>query len=478
MNCLVAFDLKILELNIKLIIMKTFLKSLSIFLLALIVLISCQDDELNGPPPVGENVSTEIITAPGTQINFAGTFTDENGFSKITLVNSELMLNKQIVFANEVKKYYLDYKFTIPEDAASKIFDVTITAENFFEKSETFISKVDVATSPESSDIVSSINAAPGEEINISGTILDKQGLESIIISGASIGLDTVINLSSNPIEFVLDLTYLVPATAEKTTHTIVVTANNIKNRSTGFNISLNLSGEAISYDSIYIAGSFQWWTWQPSVAFPMTKDTDNREWFETQVHVWDEYNEVKFIGQLDWAPDNWGLVDGDDPSKGMLNDENSAAVKLPVNGANPAYYNLRFNPYQMKYEAEQLTAVIEDIPELYIVGKGFVDYPDLDWNPDAAIKMEKNPWDYGEHIFLIENLKFSDAVDLKFIGQNTGWGPYDAGFVNGGEMMAPVSWAKVKEGDGSADLKFIDQAGSYTVLFDYYLKRACVWKE
>ena len=92
-----------------------------------------------------------------------------------------------------------------------------------------------------------------------------------------------------------------------------------------------------------------------------------------------------------------------------------------------------------------------------------------LDWNPDAAIKMTKNPYDFGEHIFIIEGLKFSDAVDLKFIGQNTGWGPYDAGFEVGGEMTAPVSWAKIKEGDGSADLKFKDQAGTYTVLFDYY---------
>jgi hypothetical protein len=40
------------------------------------------------------------------------------------------------------------------------------------------------------------------------------------------------------------------------------------------------------------------------------------------------------------------------------------------------------------------------------------------------------------------------------------------------------VSWTKIKEGDGSSDLKFIDQPGTYTVLFDYYLKRASVWKE
>ena len=224
--------------------------------------------------------------------------------------------------------------------------------------------------------------------------------MENITVSGPGIELDTVITLSSNPTEYVLDLAVLVPADAEKKNHNITVTALNIKNRTTGFNISLNLSGEETVYENIYIAGSFQWWTWNPQVGFPMDQDSENAEWFETQVHVWDDYNEIKFIGQLDWAPDNWGLVDGNDPSKGMINDESSAAVKLPVNGANPAYYILRFNPYHMKYEYTQITDVIESIPELYIVGKGFVDYPDLDWNPSAAIKMTKNPWDFGEHIF------------------------------------------------------------------------------
>jgi hypothetical protein len=459
--------------------MKTYLRLTGVILILLFTtLISCQKDEVSGPPPEGENVPAEIITAPGTQINFAGTFTDESGFSMISLFNSELMLDKQIVFANEVKKYFLDYKFNIPENAESKIYEVIITAENQSGKSESFISNVDVATSPESADIISAINAAPGEEISITGTIIDKQGLDKITIGCAGIGLDTSMILSANPTEYVLNLTYLVPASSEKKSHTIAVTASNIKNRSTTFNIKLNLSGEAVVYDSIYIAGSFQWWTWNPGLGFPMDKDADNPEWFETQVHVWDEYNEIKFIGQLDWAPDNWGLIDANDPSKGMINDENSAAVKLPVNGANPAYYNLRFNPYQMQYEYLQLTSVIDPLPELYIVGKGFVDYPDLDWNPEAAIKMTKNPWDYGEHVFLIENLEFSDAIDIKFIGQNTGWGPYDAGFETGGEVTAPISWIKIKEGDGTADLKFRDQPGKYTVLFDYYLKRACIWKE
>jgi hypothetical protein len=460
--------------------MKTFLKlsGLAAFIL-LFIHFGCQKDEsIDGPPPTGENVPNEIITAPGSQIAFSGTFSDENGFSSISLVNEELLLDKQIVFANLVKKYYLDYKFTIPASAASDIYNVEITATNLGGQTQSFTSKVDVATNPESSDMVSSINATPGDEIAFTGTITDGQGISAISISSGSLGIDELIEPDGNPLEYLLNYKFSVPLDAEKKVHKVIITVGNIKNREVAFNVSVNLSGEAVVYENIYIAGSFQWWTWNPEVAYPMTADPENNGWFETQVHTWDTYDELKFLAQLAWEPDNWGLVDQNDPSKGMLNDNNSDPVRLPANGANPAYYNLRFNPYQMKYEATLLTDVIQGIPELYIVGKGFPDYPDLDWNPSAAIKMEKNPWDFGEHIFIIEGLKFSNAVDLKFIGQNTGWSPYDAGFEVGGEMTAPVSWAKVKEGDGTADLKFKDQAGTYTVLFDYYLKRACVWKE
>lgn len=459
--------------------MKTFLKlSVLVTFILLFTIIGCKEDSPDGPPPTGENVPAEIITAPGSQIAFAGTFSDETGFSAISLSNDELLLDKQIVFANLVKKYYLDYKFTIPEGAASKIYDIEITVENLSGKAETFTSKIDVATNPECLDMVSNTTGAPGDEIAITGTITDKQGISSIVIKGATLGIDETISPAGNPLEYALNYIYQVPLTAERIVHKVVVTVSNIKNRTTTYNVTVNLSGEAVVYENIYIAGSFQWWAWNPEVAYPMTKDPNNPQWFETQLHTWDTYDELKFIGQLAWQPDNWGLVDKNDPSKGMLNDEKSDPVRLPANGASPAYYNLRFNPYQMKYEASLLTAVVPAIPELYIVGKGFPDYPKLDWNPDAAIKMTKNPYDFGEHIFIIEGLKFSDAVDLKFIGQTTGWGPYDAGFVSGGEVTAPVSWAKIKEGDGSADLKFKNQAGKYTVLFDYYLKRACVWKE
>ncbi|MBK3516866.1 cadherin repeat domain-containing protein [Carboxylicivirga marina] len=458
--------------------MKSLLKIPFAFIVCTTFLMGCDDDEKAGTPPTADNVTTEILAEPGDEIVFEGTFNAEDGFSKITLSNDEIMLDKQIVFANHVTQYFLDYKFTLPEEAALKVYDITISAEALGGATETYSTKVDVATPP-SVDISVDFVALPGEDIVFEGTITDDQGLTEIKLINAGIGLDHIIELAGNPTSYDLSYTYTIPVASEMKMHNGTVEVTNLANRATTLPMKVNLSGEDIVYENIYIAGGFQWWTWNPELAYPMDKDPNDDKWFEVPVNCWDGFDELKFLGQLGWNPDNWGLVDQADPSKGMLNDDSSAAILLGANGANPAYKKVRFNPYIMQYSVEDITDVVTPKTEMYIVGSGFPGYPALNWNTEEAIPMTANPYGYGEHIFLIEGLEFSDDVSIKFIGQTDGWGPYDAGFdVGEQEVTAPVSWVKIKEGDGSKDLKFKNQAGTYTVLFDYYLKRALIWQE
>lgn len=460
--------------------MKRILKiNLSVFLILIMVYSCTEDGPADGPPPTGENVTAEIIASPGDQILFEGTFESEVGFKEISLVNTDMMLNKQIVFANEVKKYFLEYRFTVQDDTPFNVYEVIIMVVDLNDEIREYICMVDIASEPVSNDLTLTFNATPGDDITITGTITDEQGISSIVLLNTGIGLDHTIEPEGNPNQFDLNYVYSIPADTPPAVHNGTVSITNIANRTVTFNMSVNLTGQEVTYENIYIAGSFQWWPWRPDLAFPMDKDTENEGWFETSVHAWDEFDELKFLAQLDWEPDNWGLVDQNDPSQGMLNSVDSDPILLGADGGNPAYKKVRFNPYQEQYSVEDITETIEPRTEMYIVGKGFPQYPDLDWNPDAAIPMTQDPYGYGEHIFLIEGLEFSDAVDLKFIGQTDGWGPYDAGFdLDEQQVTAPVSWVKVVEGSGTADLKFTGQAGTYTVLFDYYLKRALIWKE
>lgn len=457
-------------------------------------LYSCSKEEDNlSAPPTGENVAEEIIASPGDEITFTGTFESSAPFSSILLRNEDLLLNKEIRFANKVEKYFLDYSFTIPEDIASQVYPVEIIIEDNAQNRQEFQTLVDVARLPEATGVVLNFNASPGDEITFTGMIADAQGISSITVRNAGIELDHTIEPAGFPNDYGLNYTYTIPASADNALHNGTITINNISNRSVTLNMTVNLSGEEAPYDNIYAAGGLQWSKWNPERGYTMLKDPEDEEWFEIIVPAWpeDDLNQIKFIGQLAWGPDNWGLIDNTDPSLGMENAEDSDPILLDAAASSfyPAYFKVRFNPYSMEYTTQEVDQTGFELQEaMYIVGNGFVDYPALDWNPEEAIPMERNPYGLGEHIFLIEGLQFSDNVSLKFIGQNTGWGPLDIGFDSdhivgeqdggGFQVSDPVSWLPTRSGNGSADLKFTDQPGAYTILYDHFAGRAIIWKE
>lgn len=466
------------------------------FIIALIAICfnSCEKDDQAGPAPVGEGLTDNILASPGDEITFEGTFSTESHFSRISLMNDSLLLNKEIVFANKVSKYYLEYNYTIPEETPFAKYLVKIIAESTDGASQEFSVIVNIASIPEATGVTTKISALPGDAIKIAGSFTDAQGIAAVAMQNSGIGLDTTINISGSPLSYELDYSYTIPASSTQNVHAGQIVVTNISGRSVVYNLEVNLSGEDITYTEMFAAGGFQWWEWNPSHAYIMLPDAADQNWFELIIHAWPEdgYNELKFIGQLDWAPNNWGLIDNTNPSAGMENSESSQAILLDAASSSfyPAYFKVRFNPYDMQYTSEEIDqSGFADQPTMFIVGSGFTDYPNLDWNPEEAIPMVKNPYDYGSHIFLAENLSFSDAVALKFIGQNDGWSPVDVGFdtdyitdvddAEGGyQVLEPISWVPTKSGDGTADLKFVNQAGLYTVLYDHFAQRAIIWKE
>jgi len=313
-------------------------------------------------------------------------------------------------------------------------------------------------------------------------------GLTRIVISYGTWNLNKVIDLSGEPSSYNLNYTFQVPVNATAGDHTVTITAYNTSDKTAVFSVIVTVTGAA-SYDNVWAAGGFAWWGWNAEHAYMMLQDPADDKWFEILVHAWDGYNEIKFVGQLAWNPDNWGLIDNTNPSLGMINDENSQGILLDAMSENPAYYKVRFNPTALSYTTEKINPTIAIQDSLFIVGSGFTDYPNLDWNPSEAIPMVRNPSGWGDHIFEIFDLKFSDTVSIKFIGQTTGWNPLDVGFdedyivdidsiTNGYQVAEPISWLPTEEGSSTADLKFIGQAGLYTVMYDHFAKRAIIWKQ
>jgi len=229
----------------------------------------------------------------------------------------------------------------------------------------------------------------------------------------------------------------------------------------------------------MFMVGTGTGGDWNASQAGIMSTTEDWPGWYYIDVRFTAEdsgdavkpYGDFKFISEQSWDKDNFGLVDASVSLTEMENSGNSHGIPAPA----PGYYNVWFQPETLEYEWYETDLAAQPVlTEMYIVGKGYVDYPELDWSAENSIPMVADFQGQGDYVFGLECLELSDAVDMKFLGQ-LAWEGFDAGFVNGGEQTAPIVWVKADVGDGTADLKLIDQAGFYDISFDYLINRISV---
>ena len=229
----------------------------------------------------------------------------------------------------------------------------------------------------------------------------------------------------------------------------------------------------------MFMVGTGTGGDWDVSQAGKLTPSEDFPGWFYIDVQFTAEdsgdaikpYGDFKFVSEQSWDGGNFGLADVSTSLTEMENSGSSDGIPAP----SPGYYNVWFQPETLEYEWYEIDLSANSVrTEMYIVGKGYVDYPDLDWSVENSIPLQSNFQALGDYVFGLECLEFSDAVDMKFVGQ-LAWEGLDVGFVNGGEQTAPIVWVQADVGDGSADLKLLGQAGFYDVSFDYLINRISV---
>lgn len=446
--------------------------SLALLTFSMSLVVSCDSDD-NGisdiKNPEVSNFMANISTAPGQEFKFEGEITDETGIKSVNIYYADWFIDKVIVFNESPKDYNLNYKFLVPEDAipaSSHTIKVGITDLGGNTVTIDVLVTLDLdITNPDlafTNPLAGSFFVT-GEQVGINVNVSDDFELQSLQVVSEPLSINDVVNFSNGEITFVYSNQIEVPDGVNGSV-LIQAIATDMQGNVTTKSITISV-GSNVEYTNVYLTGGSVWYPWNPSKATKMWQDPNDDNWFITEFY-YRTNDDIKFIGQLDWAPYNWGL----DPnnSSQIINSEDSGAIGFPDGDG---YYRVRFNPYSLEYAYEKMTVDIEERDNMYLMGKGFVGY-NLDWNPADAIPMIKNTGNPFE--FSIE-VEFSEEVNLKYIGQNDGWGPYDCGFVIGGELQLPLNYVKGVTGDGTADVKFIGQAGSYRITFDYFLLRTTI---
>ena len=438
----------------------------------MIIIFSCESDDNNisdaTQPSVNEFL-TELSSAPGLEFFVVGNITDDKGIKSINLRYEPWFLDKTISLDEAPTSFDLNYKFLVPEDeilgsSHNVMVSITDVGNNLINREVTVVLNTDT-TNPEI-NIMSPLSGSfyeNGADIPFEISISDNFELQSLQVISESLNLNDTTEFSNSENSFTYTNTISVPDNIEGTVLIEAIVTDGQGNTQTD-TITINVGAEVV-YTDMYIVGGSTWFGWDPSKATRMEQDSNDEDWFEVELY-YSTGNNIKFIGQLDWAPNNWGLDPNDDTQ--IINAEDSEAIGFPEGDG---YYRIRFNPYTLQYTYETMTVDVEQRNEMYVMGKGYTNF-DLDWSPADGIPMvqdSNNPYQFSIDI------EFSDAVDLKYLGQNSGWGPYDCGFEVGGETSIPVNYVKNQVGDGTADLKFIGLPGNYRIIFDYFLLRTSI---
>ena len=100
--------------------------------------------------------------------------------------------------------------------------------------------------------VIENISAAPGDSINMTGTINDLQGLTSIDILSNDLSINQNIVLSGE-LTYDLNETFTVPSTTIEGTYAVETTATNIEGESTTFTTTVNVNNNAGCSDDFTI---------------------------------------------------------------------------------------------------------------------------------------------------------------------------------------------------------------------------------
>lgn len=446
--------------------------SLVVLTFSILFFSSCETDDaiVDNEIPAVVDFLSNISTAPGVEFKFEGKISDDNGIAAVNIYYSEWHIDKVIVFNDTPKEYTLNYRFLVPADAIAESshtikVDITDVGGNTITIDVLVTLDLDV-TNPEVEFISPAAGTAftNGETFDLNIEFSDDKALDSVMVFNEELGLDFILELEFDETNYTYNNSVEIPLTDVEGSVTLhAVAIDKAGNRKEA--VTTILVGDEVE-QQVYAVGGSMWWEWDPTKATKLWKDPNDENWFVLEFYYWTGYG-IKFIGQLGWEPNNWGLDPNDNTS--IINSQDSEAIEFPDGDG---YYRVRFNPFTLEYSYETMTVDIPVRSEMYLMGKGFVGY-DLDWNPADAIPMEEDVW-ANPYVFNI-HIEFSDSVDLKFIGQNDGWGPYDCGFEVGGEMELPLNYAKGECGDGTADVKFNGQAGWYWITYDYFLQRTTI---
>ena len=236
------------------------------------------------------------------------------------------------------------------------------------------------------SEVTDLIIDSTGKTVNLKAKINSKDELQKVEIIYQPWNISTTVSSFSNGNDYSLNAPVLIPANAALKIHSIVIKATDKKGATNFTEVKIGL--QDLNYTKLYMAdvasltaGLF---------GIPIVMDKVGAHTYQLIYYAKAAGTEVRFIPNKNaFTPVAVGL----DPANNqkLITD---ATKSLPLKLGNKGYYKINVNTLLLTYKVESFTPTGSPVSQVALVGRGFYDYPNMNWQnalPDIIL-LDKDP--------------------------------------------------------------------------------------
>lgn len=279
----------------------------------------------------------------------------------------------------------------------------------------------DVNSQPEFNNLVQNISSLPGQTFTMQATISDPSGIKSISLIYEPWFLNKTIRKDSLPENYELNYSFRVPDDAiENTTHTIVVVAENVGGITTEEEIVVTLNADIESPEILVNS---------PADGATVLIGDEDEIFFDINLTDNQELSEL--------------VIESDIFTETVMLSGGNSTYTNSINIDTPGLYTFNFTVTDAAGNTSTASSSVNVVDELSFINMYLVDTSSQsDFNAALSgypyVTTPSTLPDEEGFVFTVRYYAEADNTEVRFVAQNTGFGPYTFGAnpSNEGELI------------------------------------------
>lgn len=316
------------------------------------------------------------------------------------------------------------------------------------------------------SDVTDLIIDSTGKTIALKAKINSKEGLQKVEVFYQPWNLSTTITSFTDPTSYSLNEAVVIPVSAALKIHSLTIKATDRKGATNFTEVKVGL--QDLNFDKLYMADVTDAAALNSDLfGVPIVMDKTGSHTYQLIYFARTANVKVRFIpDKATFSTVAVGLDPGN--SQKLITSGNES---LPIQLGEKDYYKITVNTLLLTYTVEKFKPAGTAINEVALVGRGFYDYPGMNWQntlPDIILldKDPDNPFLFTKEIRLGTPPGESYNTTQFIFTTNNGW----TNFWRFDDGLSPG--LAVFNGGANADIPISATPVNYLFVFDTFTGR------